>query len=358
MKSLLKQFYTRPLVTLFLMLCLVITSLSISIISSVIDKEKVKIKAANFGLEYDNVLNYAFTPRNKTLKDLDEVSVYKKYESCLSTRVSLDKGIFTIYVVKGSFDYINKIPVSEVIDEKDINNSIAMGVKLYEKLGKPKTINILGKSYKVSHVIGIKNEKTNYEECILMSYKILREEDKIAFKLSELSVLKFLGIKNPKEEGKVIESSFEKKGGYKLQNINDTGDGEAKAAYKNKSELIIAQFLLIAIGVCNVMIVSTFWIMDRMKEIAIRKAFGSNKKHISLLIFKELFLLSLVASFIAVIIQIVLIFLAKRYFDFIINPSITNLIVVCFYSFVISIIASIIPVYRALKMEVAQCLKQ
>lgn len=156
MKSLMKQFSARPLVTFFLMLCLIITSLSVSIISSVIDKEKVRIKERNLGFEYDNVLNYAFYPEKKTLKDLDENSAYKKYESCLSTRLSLDKGFFTILIVKGNFDYIKKMSVSEVLDKKDMNNSVAIGVKLYEKLKKPKTINILGKPYKVSHVIGMK----------------------------------------------------------------------------------------------------------------------------------------------------------------------------------------------------------
>ena len=358
MKSLLKQFYTRPLVTFFLLICLIITSLSVSIISSMIDKEKMKMREDNIGFKYDAVLSYALFSDNRTLKDLDEISSYKNYESCFNTQISLEKGLVPISIIKVNFNYLNKLSVSKIIDEKDMKNSIAVGVKLYEKLGKPNTINIFKKTYKVSHVVGMKNEKTSFESSIIMNYSTLNEEDKKSFVLNDLGNLKLFGIKNKEEEGDKIENSFHGKSGFEIQNTEITNPSETKTAYKKQKDSIIAQILLIVIGLCNILIVSTFWVIDRMKEIAIRKAFGSDKKHITLLIFKELFLLSIAASFIAIIIQRLLTFLGGKYFNFSLNPSITNLIVVSCCSFVISIAAAVIPVKRALRMEISQCLKQ
>jgi len=323
-----------------------------------IDKEKMKMREGNIGFKYDAVLSYALFSENRTLKDLDEISSYENYQSCFNTQISLEKGIVPISIVKVDFNYLNKLLVSEVIDEKDMDNSIAIGVKLYEKLGKPKTINIFNKTYKISHVVGAKNEKTYFENSIIMSYRNLTEDDKKSFVLNQLGNLKVFGIKNSEDEGNGVENCFQDKVGFKVQNTEITNPSETKTAYKKQKDSIIAQVLLIVIGLCNILIVSTFWVIDRMKEIAIRKAFGSDKKHITFLIFKELFLLSIFASFIAIIVQRLLTFLGSRYFDFSLKPSITNLIVVSSCSFVISIIAAVIPVKRALKMEISQCLKQ
>lgn len=353
--------------TIFLMACLIISSLSISIINSIIDKEELKIKEGNIGYSYSKIINYALWPLNKdiTVKNLDKNDYYKRYESLLSTQIVIDGVDAPMAIVKANFNYLDKLTVLSVIDASDMKNSVAMGNKLYEKLGKPKKIKIFNRQYKVSHILGEKNGYTDFEDYIVMNYKILSAEDKESFILADNNMIKFLNINSSSSMQNKILASFNgvnsksetNKTDFKVQNTEEGTQMDIKKAYERQRDSISNKTLLIIIGLCNIIIVSTFWIIDRRKEIAIRKAFGANRMQITLMIFKELFILAIAASTVSIILQYIFMFLGGYYFDVNLKPTIMNVIVVSISAFIVSIITAIIPVKNALDMEISQCLK-
>lgn len=375
MKTLLKQFKVRPLITTFLMLCLILSTLSVSIINSIISKEEQSMREENFGINYSKTLNYIISPNNhsaysntpKSIADLIKNKYWKKYETSFKVQSTVDTMDFTVDIANVKYNYLDKISVLKVLDTSDMKNSVAMGMILYEKLGRPKTINISKREYKISHILGSRIDSTPFEDDVVLNYKILNEKDKENILLDEnVSTITFLNVKNANKENQNIKVSFngahdegnELKTDFQICKAGDEDNqNELKRAYEMQKYNLSNKSMLLIIGMCNIVIVSTFWIIDRKKEIAIRKAFGANKKQISFLIFKELFILAFTSSIIAIILQCLFKAIGGKFFDFGLKPSVSDLIIVCIGAFIISVISSIIPVRNALKMEISQCLK-
>lgn len=375
MKTLLKQIKTRPLITIFLMICLIVASLSVSIINSIIDKQQQLMREGNIGYSYSKTLEYLTTPNNhfensgplKTLADLNKNEYYKKYETMFYTPVTQDNLDILVVIVNVKFNYFDKLSVLRVLDTSDMKNSVAIGADLYEKLGSPKTIKIFNREYRISHILGSKTDVTPFKDAVVLNYKILSKTDRNDVVLNDINnIVKFLNVKNVSSEDKKIITSFNgandeatvgKTDFYITKNGNDEKQLDIKKAYEMQKGNISDKAMLFIIGISNIIIVSTFWIIDRRKEIAIRKAFGSNKMQITLMIFKELFILAITSSIISIILQYLFMSIGGKYFDFNITPSFINLIVVSIAAFVVSIIATIIPAKNALDMEISQCLK-
>lgn len=361
--------------TIFLMLCLIITSLSVSIISSVIERQELLMKEENLGYNYSKISEYDISPIStnfadskgpKSLKNLGENEYYKKYETCFLTGYEKDKLNLQVAIINVKFNYFDKLSVLSVIDSSNMKNSVAMGINLYNTLGKPKTIKIFNREYKVSHILGSKIDHTAFDDFIVLNYRILKEQDKENFIISEGgNILKFLNINNLSSLNNKITISFNGpnnecqygKTDFVVQSSSDGVQLNVKKAYETQKDSISNKNLLIIIGICNIIIVSTFWIVDRRKEIAIRKAFGASKKSITLMLFKELFTLAILSSIISVILQYIFIAVGGKFFNYNIKPSFTNLMAVSISAFFVSIIAAIIPVRNALHMEISKCLK-
>lgn len=376
LKTLIKQIKSKPVMTTFLMLCLIITCLAVSIISSIIDRQELLKREENIGFSYNTLSQIFIAPTNgfnkpgepaKSLKNLEKNEYYQKYESCLITSFQKDKLTVPIAVVKVNFNYFDKLSVLKVLDTSDMKNSVAIGVKLYDQLGKPKTIRIFNREYKISHILGSNMDSTAFDQFIVLNYKILSSQDKEAFTIGGSSglvnIIKFFNTNNsdslnskivisftgPHNECAVGKTDFD----AGLTTVEGT-QAELKEAYDKQ---ISNKNFLIIIGICNIVIVSAFWIVDRTKEIAIRKAFGANKMQISLMIFKELLILSIFASLIAIILQYIFMPIAGKYFDFAGTPSPKNIVLVSIAAFIVTIISTVIPVRNALHMEISECLK-
>lgn len=361
--------------TAFLMICLIITCLAVSIISSIIDRQEILKREENIGFSYNTLSQIYICPTNvfnkpgqpdKSLKDLEKNKYYQEYESCLLTSFKKDKLTVPIAVIKVNFNYFDKLSVLKVLDISDMKNSVAMGVKLYEQLGEPKTIKIFNREYKISHILGSNKDSTAFDQFIVLNFKILSSQDKEAFAIGDfnsLNIIKFFNTNNSDSLNNKIVISFTGPHGECGIGKMDfdagitTRDGtqtELKEAYDNQ---ISNKKFLIIIGICNIVIVSAFWIEDRKKEIAIRKAFGANRKQISLMIFKELLILSIFASLIAIILQYIFMPIAGKYFDLSGTPSPKNIVLVSIAAFIVTIISTVIPVRSALHMEISECLK-
>ncbi|OPH53330.1 hypothetical protein BC351_05495 [Paenibacillus ferrarius] len=75
---------------------------------------------------------------------------------------------------------------------------------------------------------------------------------------------------------------------------------------------IVLSGLILFVAIVNVVNLTLAWTVDRRKEIGIRRSVGATDRDIILLIAKEIFLLSFIASTIAIVIQILLL----NYLDF------------------------------------------
>lgn len=278
-----------------------------------------------------------------------------------------DKYTFTLALVNTKFNYLDKMFVLKTMDTSDMNNSIAIGVKTYDRLGHPKTIKIFNRSYKISHILGSNTEKTAFDDFVVLNNKILSEQDKEDFKIPAASVfLKFFNAGSSDTaankiilsyNGSLTKNKLDIKSTFIVNKFDFKQSSEATEAYFNEEDNIANKNLLIIIGICNIVIVSTFWILDRKKEIAIRKAFGTDKIRIALMIFKEILFLSVFSGILTIILQFIFMNIGGKLLNLNIKPSLTNLIAVSGAAFIIAIIASIIPTINALRIQISECLK-
>lgn len=103
-------------------------------------------------------------------------------------------------------------------------------------------------------------------------------------------------------------------------------------------------------SIINCIIVSEFWIVQRKREIAVRKAFGWDNFDVVLLVFKDMF--RLVGT--TCLISLLLGFILSKVFINLISLSIqfdmVNIVTVVIYIFMTSIISILCPIYKVTKM--------
>ena len=360
-KSLIVQFKRKPLLTTFMLLCFIISSFMVFVISSMITNEKENIQKQNFGYNEDQTMTYSLELHSKaTYKDFIQPIDKLKDDYLLffyKEVVPPIEGIPVQAVIFCSNTTNLTLPISQGNFLKDnVKDSIVVGKTLYEKLNNPSEIKVFKTPLKVG---GICDEM--YQNSILLYREAVESFLSKDPSFSNTSIV----VRIIKMDGKISDTDRK----YVLDifsKCNNVSSFEfwgkkrnslSSAAYLTKKDTTLNSMLLL-IGAFNIIVISTFWIEDRKKEISIRKAFGAESKDIIILVYKELGFIMILAIVISLLLQILLLNPLSLFLRFKLSLSPLYLIFIIIVSFGLTILSSLIPITKALKMQISQCLKE
>jgi lipoprotein-releasing system permease protein len=142
-------------------------------------------------------------------------------------------------------------------------------------------------------------------------------------------------------------------------------------------KLLISLMLFLIVAVASILVLSTvvMTVKSKEREIGILLTLGANNKQIILIFFVQGLLVSLIGIIVGIILGLILILNLNNFVSFIeyllgrnlleayfINYfphhiNIVQIITICFISFVISLIASLIPSFRAVKLNPVEILR-
>lgn len=322
-----------------------------------------KIKVRNFGFDEGQVATYAFKlTENGTYRDLEPALAKLKEKYTVLFNRPIEDGIngapVQAIIFTGNTENLSlHLSKGEFINGNDMN-SIVIGKKLYEEIGNPSEVIVGSKKLKIkgvcdnmylTTVLLLENSIKDYFietptfSNEYMTIKIIKDS-------SSLTKDERLLIYSTLREVKNSDKCFEFFG-------STSGNTLSSALYEMEDKVNLNSIVLI-VGSFNILVVSTFWILDRKKEICIRKAFGAEKKHIILLIYKELSILMLFSIVISLLLQLLFITPLSSLLKINLSISPLYLIMLFIMAFILIFLASIFPVIRSLRMEISQCLKE
>lgn len=113
-------------------------------------------------------------------------------------------------------------------------------------------------------------------------------------------------------------------------------------------------FLIYFFAIINCIIVSEFWIEQRKREIAIRKAFGMSNLQIISMLFREMLRISCFAAILCVFLQIIFSGLIGNIFNIHIEASFGNVIIMIAMIVTTSLAVILVPVYKIINMSPSQ----
>jgi putative ABC transport system permease protein len=225
----------------------------------------------------------------------------------------------------------------------------------YEKGGN-KYINFTGEKYKVIGVGGRKDSSNIYNKVIYIPFKSISQNVKNTINDdSQLTIFLRKNGQSPINEARQLVKAI--KGIDENAVITqDTIDNVSIESYKLRNTIIEVILILIT-GIINVINLSVFWILDRKKELAVKKTFGANNYNIAYEIFKELFVLSLYGAILAVSFQYIIDHFFNTLFSFPISPSIVNFVLIFLLSVLCSIIVTAVLFAKIVNIQPAEALK-
>lgn len=246
------------------------------------------------------------------------------------------------------------------IDEVNSNNSlVVVGKEVYEQV-KSSMINnfikINGSNYKVIGVLGRSETGSQWDSAVYMPLYALPQSLQ-SIKQESYNIFLRNNNGDPSNYLDNLEGKFYELNSSLKININK----EIDSSKKNESIWINAVFISLLSGVIlfvsciNVINLSLYWILDRKREIGIRKAIGASNRNIASLIFFEMLVISLVSSLITLVLLFVLGQLSN-YFNY--SISLFNCFLLVSTSLFCGLITSIFPVRSAIKIQAIEIIKR
>lgn len=243
---------------------------------------------------------------------------------------------------------------------KSLAKSLGVGVN-----GKVK---FFGEEYKIIGILGPEFKESVWDKVFTTSVKGLPKSylsilnDSCTEQSDKNKILNLnltFRVKNS-ERQKVfdeISNSMNKYGVQIIESFGDMMDGGLGNAVFGITVITIP---IIIAALFNVLNISFFWIMDRKKEITIKKVMGATNEYIIKRIRIELILISLISACASFIIQNIL----YRYFEqFIENTglsfklSVGTFIVCTIIAVMLGYLSTIIPTKKIVSMEAAEALR-
>ncbi|MGL5067683.1 MAG: ABC transporter permease [Sarcina sp.] len=246
---------------------------------------------------------------------------------------------------------------------KDKEKVVLLGKNVAEEHSKKinDSINIDKEHYKVIGIIGYKNKKSAFDNSIFtpitaisgMEEKVFNSIPYKAFYISgkeknqtiELEKL----INNLKKNNEQVEL-------VKVEAIEKSEKGVLNAISIN-SGLVLIVLAITVCAVLNIILINYFWIKDRRFEIGIRKAFGIKNKYIILLLLSEILAIMIISSLLTIIANWSISIILNEFYAYTLNFDIYNILSIIIFNMLISIIISIVPIRKAIKIEPIEIVK-
>ena len=379
MKTLLIRIKQSPLLSALLIFGLVtsilLISLGTSFVSNLYYSDKAKNqynpkKAKVYDITYSALKSSDSSVMNKLFSKVDndtglfindlllhtnasEVNVYNK----VSGEYFTNNNVWHYPLISGSY-YTAE-------DVKKGNKVVVLGSKLlkeaYERNGN-KYIEIEEEEYLIKGVIGIPDEKSSWDNRIIMpctsipknyfKNNLQRDLEDISFVIYNEKGEYSQDIKQINAEGKKLFDNFSLDYLGELQD-----DNSLKVVVENPDFLLFVALIGYIITIIFAINITVFWIEKRKYEISVRKAFGFTNGSIMKMIFKEMIGFAIISFAIAIIVQFLLGLAVGSIANYTLKLYLPNLVIGLFVVLVTALVTTLIPAIKAIKVEPAEALK-
>ena len=379
MKSLLIRIKQSPLLSALLIFGLVtsilLISLGTSFVSNLYYSDKAKNqynpkKAKVYDITYSALKSSDSSVMNKLFSKVDndtglfindlllhtdasEVNVYNK----VSGEYFTNNNVWHYPLISGSY-YTAE-------DVKKGNKVVVLGSKLlkeaYERNGN-KYIEIEEEEYLIKGVIGIPDEKSSWDNRIIMPCTSMPKnyfENNLQRDLEDISFVIYnekgeysQDIKQINAEGKKLFDNFTLDYLGELQD-----DNSLKIVVENPDFLLFVALIGYIITIIFAINITVFWIEKRKYEISVRKAFGFTNGSIMKMIFKEMIGFAIISFAIAIIVQFLLGLAVGSIANYTLKLYLPNLVIGLVVVLVTALVTTLIPAIKAIKVELAEALK-
>jgi putative ABC transport system permease protein len=237
-----------------------------------------------------------------------------------------------------------------VIGEMLKENTITVGEDI--------NIAIEGENYRVVGVAGRKTDKITFDNVLYIPLSTIPEPvvNKV-IKDSQVSVFIRKNGGSPSEEAAKLGAAMKEID--KLSTIEEKRIEENFGITEfNLIVTIIMVGLILVTGIINVLNLSVFWILDRRKEISVKKAFGANNYNVVFEVFKDMFFLSLTGAIFAITLQFIVDMTLSELIMFSITPTAANFLLVFLMSLVCGILITSTLIRKIVSIQPAMALKQ
>lgn len=250
------------------------------------------------------------------------------------------------------------------------SSNILVGKNVASKLkvGIGSNVDFYGKEFEVIGILGPKYVKDQWDDVVSISLKALPDgynkklrntlvDSSTSNKMLKLQMV--LRINNDKlaEVSDKITTLF-KSCKLKIDKIDHSDWRYSSASDIMATVLVLIPIMVVA--VFNVVNISFFWIMDRKREITIKKALGANNKFIIATVRKEMMTIGLLSAVLSLILQgtCVSIFETKlNKAGLSLQISWVTFVVGVAVALFLGYIASILPTEKIVNMEPAEALR-
>ena len=379
MKSLLIRIKQSPLLSALLIFGLVtsilLISLGTSFVSNLYYSDKAKNqynpkKAKVYDITYSALKSSDSSVMNKLFSKVDndtglfindlllhtdasEVNAYNK----VSGEYFTNNNVWHYPLISGSY-YTAE-------DVKKGNKVVVLGSKLlkeaYERNGN-KYIEIEEEEYLIKGVIGIPDEKSSWDNRIIMpctsmpknyfKNNLQRDLEDISFVIYNEKGEYSQDIKEINNEGKKLFDNFTLDYLGELQD-----DNSLKIVVENPDFLLFVALIGYIITIIFAINITVFWIEKRKYEISVRKAFGFTNGSIMKMIFKEMIGFAIISFAIAIIVQFLLGLAVGSIANYTLKLYLPNLVIGLVVVLVTALVTTLIPAIKAIKVEPAEALK-
>ncbi len=294
----------------------------------------------------------------------------------IDPNIEKNMSIVSDYMLIGNLDNIEK------------DNSIIIGSLLAANIGAyvGDQINITTSDIKTS-IIGSYPRSVNLE--IVGIYELKTEIDQFLTFISHQTAQKLKNINNDETISIRLKTTNLFDADLISQNVLDdlNNINYSYSSWKNThgtlfeaiqfEKLLISLMLFLIVGVASILVLSTvvMTVKSKEREIGILLTLGASNKQIILIFFTQGLLVSLIGILVGIILGFILIFNLNNFINFIeyllgrnlLDAYFINyfpyhidslqILIICLISFLISLMASLVPSFRAVKLNPVQILR-
>lgn len=242
----------------------------------------------------------------------------------------------------------------EILERKDV---VVIGQNLKRYINDDgKTIGIYGKNYEVVGIVGVKDKPLKWDMFIFFPLSIVSEE--VADTVGGLGNMVVYSSKNDTLEQ--IDKFIA--GGNSRWDKFESSEPEVLSKRKIRWTDLDSNFLFVTIivyiaAISQAMAIMTFWIDNMRFEIGLRKALGHTNFQIGKLVYGEIFIITLIAYIISIIIQLIINIFIKSVLGVLITLRFENLTLGMVVIVITSLTTSIYPIIKSFEVQPTEAMK-
>lgn len=341
-RTLLYGIKRKPFINIIFIIIITFVMTFVSIIYSSLKYNTDVSKLINGGYDPEHTVEYLVgekgDSRNISKDAFKNIAKNCDMEMEFVNKANVDEVIIRVVYSKNN-------PKLLVFNERKIEtgdfNKIYPGYAIADKF--KNTLEFADKSYEIGQPLGIETIESQLDDTALMY--VSNPEDLIYFITtceSTNNLRLYVNNKDYSTYDRDIRSAFNE-GDFYIKNIT----GKNQSWVKLKNNYGYEYLALIILGIISIIMISTFWIKDKKKNIAIKRAFGAKNKHLILEIYKELSILWFSCGIVGFVISFIISKASNNIDAILVSVDIKDFIIFFIYTVIISIAVSSIPIYIA-----------